>query len=426
MYRLSHELADMGWRVISTTTTVIRPPSPEQSSVLVVEADSGECLNQVRSALSQGNPITVASAHLAAENKLRGIPPELVPALAQLADAVIVEADGARGRSVKAPAEHEPVMPFGLDALVPVAGIDAVGRELGEETAHRAGLVASLTGSAIGDIISPALLARLLVHPKGALKNAPAGVPVVPLINKVHQEADLTAAREVAAQIKSDSRISRVLIAAVAATDPVVECWRRVSAVVLAAGPAKRFGSPKQLLPISGTTMIEHVLHVVRATSVHEIVVVLGHAADQIADRVPSWCRIALNEGWQQGMSSSIRAGLEAMDRSAEAALFVLADQPQVTSEQIEHILRAYYGSIKPIVAPFHDGQRGTPVLFDHDMFSALRSLRGDEGGKQLIAQCADQVLPVQLTCPDVFLDIDTPADYERFLSAMEQRGPNP
>jgi molybdenum cofactor cytidylyltransferase len=421
MYCLGRELASQGWRVITTTTTMIRPPTLNPREGLIVESDSAQAVRLVKAALRHKRLITLASQRLGAENKLKGIEPGLVAAITELVDAVIVEADGARGLSLKAPAAYEPVVPCATTLLVPVVGIDAVGRRLAEETVHRPELVARLTGWALGEMIHPSLLATLLVHPQGALKGAPADARVAPLINKVHDEATLVAARQVASLTKANPSLERVLIGAVATDEPVIECWRRVSAVVLAAGASKRFGRPKQLLPVAGTTMIEHVLNVVRASSVDEVVVVLGHCAAQVAGRIPPGCRTALNKDWEAGISSSIRVGLEAIDGKAVAALFVLADQPHINNEGIERILQAYYGSSKSIVVPAYRGQSGAPVLFDRRLFPALKALRGDVGGRQIIARYANQVLTVEMQSSDMFIDIDTPTDYDELRKRNER-----
>jgi molybdenum cofactor cytidylyltransferase len=421
MYCLGRELARQGWRVITTTTTMIRPPALNPREGLIVESEPAQAVRLAKAALRHKRLVTLASQRLEAENKLKGIEPGLVAAIAELVDAVIVEADGARGLSLKAPAAYEPVVASETTLLVPVVGIDAVGRRLAEETVHRPELVAKLTGCALGETIHPSLLATLLVHPQGALKGAPADARVVPLINKVHDEASLVAARQVASRIKANPSVERVLIGAVATDDPVVECWRRVSAVVLAAGGSKRFGRTKQLLPLAGTTMIEHVLNVVLASSVDEVVVVVGHSASQVAGRIPPGCRTVLNKDWEAGISSSIRAGLEAIDDKAEAALFVLADQPHINSEAIERILHAYHGSAKSIVVPAYRGQSGAPVLFDRSLFSALKALRGDVGGRQIIARFPVQVLTVEMQSSAVLVDVDTPGDYEELRKRNER-----
>ncbi len=439
MYRLGRELADQGWRVVTTTTTMIRPPSLEQTEALIVESDPARALRLAREALIHSSPITLAARRLVADDKLKGIDADWAGALAGIADAVIVEADGARGLSLKAPAAHEPVLPSETTLLVPVVGIDAVGCRLSEEAVHRPDLVAGLTGQTRGELISTVTLARVLVDPQGGLKGAPASARVAPLINKVHDEPTLAAAREVARSVKGHAALDRVLIGAVAAGAPIVECWRRVSAIVLAAGASQRFGRPKQLLPVDGKTMIEHVLRTVRETSVDEVVVVLGHLAAQMVKHVPGWCRTVLNEDWDAGISSSIRVGLQAIERpvapsggrnsvaphqwpgTAQAALFVLADQPHIKSADIEAILQAYYGTTKPIVIPAYQGQRGNPILFDRRLFPALKRLRGDVGGRDVVARFPDQVLSVEVPSWGIFSDIDTPADYERFLRENER-----
>ncbi len=185
MYRLGHELVNRGWRVIATTTTMIRPPSLAPREALVVAGDPEKVLRMTKEALQQDSLITVAAQRLEVENKLKGIEPDLVADLVKLADAVIVEADGARGCSLKAPAAYEPVVPAITTLFVPVVGVDVVGCVLSAETVHRPQLVAELTGLALGAVIHPSTIAKLLVHERGALKGAPPSARVMPFINKV-------------------------------------------------------------------------------------------------------------------------------------------------------------------------------------------------------------------------------------------------
>jgi molybdenum cofactor cytidylyltransferase len=419
MYCLGRELASQGWQVIATTTTMIRPPALQPGEDLVVTDDHSRALQLTAKSLSRDRLITLAAQHLPAENKLKGVPPGWIASLLPIADAVLIEADGSRGLPLKAPAAHEPVIPAETSLLVPVVGIDAVGLPLSEETVHRPVLVAALTGLALGDVITTAAVAALLMHPQGALKNVPAHARVVPLINKVQSEGTLDAAREIAARVmarEGEPEPQRVLIAAVAADDPVIECRRHISVVVLAAGGSSRLGRAKQLLPVSGRTMIEHVLHEVLGTHVGQVIVVLGHAAAEIAPHIPAGCQTVLNENWEAGISTSIQAGLEAVQRQAEAVLFVLADQPLLTGTALERILCAYFSSTKAIVAPVYRGQRGAPALFDRRLFPALRSLRGDVGGREVIRQFPHEVLTVEMDTPESFLDVDTASDYEELL----------
>lgn len=419
MFRLGRELTSRNWRVLVTTTTMIRPPTLQPGEGLVLARDRQQALELAAEALSQNHLLTLATQHLPALNKLKGVPPDWIAALMPLADVVLIEADGSRGLPLKAPAAHEPVIPPETSLLVPVVGIDAVGLTLSEENVHRPALVAALTGLALGDVITTAAVAAVLVHPQGALKNTPSHSRIVPLINKVQSETALDAARDVAARVKAHRgrpEVQRVVIAALAADDPVTERWRRVSAVILAAGGSTRLGQPKQLLPVGGSTMIEHVLRAVMGTDVDQIIVVLGHAAAEIAPHIPAGCQIVLNQDWQAGIGSSIQAGLEAAHHRAEAVLFILADQPLLTSAALERILFAYYGTTKAIVVPVYSGQRGAPALFDRRTFAALRSLRGDVGGREVIRQLPHEVLLVEMEAAEMLFDVDTASDYEQLL----------
>ena len=248
MFRLADELASQGWRAIATTTTMIWQEQAREP--LIVDAHTNRIIDRVQATLSDHHQVTVAAGVDEARRKLIGLQPSVVDALSALpeVDAVIVEADGAKGRSLKAPADHEPVIPSTTTLLVPVAAVDALGQPLDERLVHRPEIVSRLAGVELGALITPALMSTLLLHPLGGLKAAPGRARIVPLLNKV-QNTYVDSAREVATSLLEEPRVDRVLLAAVAEEDPVKEVWGRVGAVVLAAGGSRRFGSPKQLLP---------------------------------------------------------------------------------------------------------------------------------------------------------------------------------
>src|SRR4030042_4535629 len=137
MFRLADELAAEGWKVIGTTTTMIW--HEDRCESVVLEPDATRLLEKVRAELTRHNRITVAVGLDEAQGKLIGVEPALVDALIALpeVDIVIVEADGAKGRSLKAPAAHEPVIPSSTSVLTPVAAVDALGQPLGERTVQR-------------------------------------------------------------------------------------------------------------------------------------------------------------------------------------------------------------------------------------------------------------------------------------------------
>jgi molybdenum cofactor cytidylyltransferase len=413
MFRLAEELASEGWRVVTTTTTMIRREGRCGHTILEPERDV--LLEKARHALADLGRVTVASGFSESEGKLIGIDPSLVDALIALAevDAVIVEADGAKGRSLKAPAPYEPVIPTITSLLLPVAAADAVGRPLDERFVHRPEIVARVTGAGLGQIIAPELMAAVLLHPEGGLKNAPPAATVMPLINKVSY-ARLESARQIAEALLRSSGVQRVLLCAVAQQNPIKEAWGRVGAVVLAAGGSRRFGSPKQLLPWKGRSLLEHVVDTVLGSSVDQVVVVLGHERESIGALVRDKGVVTvINEDWKRGQAGSVRVGLQAVRESCDACLFVLADQPHVTPELIDSILARYRRTLAPVVTPVYRGRRGNPVLFARTLFPELLALQGDQGGRQVMERHENEVETVEVRDPTLFLDIDTVDDYE-------------
>jgi len=258
-------------------------------------------------------------------------------------------------------------------------------------------------------------VAAVLAHPQGGLKNAPPGARVVPLLNKVEGKDGLAGAREVARLLLGTPAIERVLLAAVAMDDPVQEVWGRVAAVVLAAGASQRFGQPKQLLPWGGKTMVEHVVDVLLASPVDEVIVVLGCQAEAVGAALGERpVQTVVNDGWDRGLSSSVRAGLGAVSPHTMAALFVLADQPGLTPDLVGRLIERHRRTLGPIVAPFYKSRRGNPVLFDRALFPELAALEGDVGGRVLIEEHPQWVERVEVETEAVLLDVDTPEEYAR------------
>lgn len=432
MFRVAAELAARGHRVVTTTTTMIWQPLRTQSGSVIVESDESELLARVGRALAKERHVTVAS-YATQAGKLKGVEPTATEALACMADFVLIEADGARGRSLKAPADYEPVIPAAATLVVPVVAVDAVGQPLTDEIAHRVERVTRVTGLGAGEEISAATLASVLMDPGGGLKGIPARARVIPLVNKVETEADLALGREVARRCLTSQRVEAVLLGAVASEPPIREKWKRVAAVVLAAGESRRFGSPKQLLAVGGGTLLGHVLSRLSSSWVNEIVVVLGHAAEEIQGALadsggaghPPW-RVVVNDRWAEGQSTSLRAGLEVVSPGMEAALFILGDQPHVTADLVDELLMRYARTGAPVVMSEHEGRLRPPVLFDRAVFDELREVSGDVGGREVVRRHLAEVerVPVRSGLPPI--DIDTPEDYEAFLEMEEARAQNP
>lgn len=194
-----------------------------------------------------------------------------------------------------------------------------------------------------------------------------------------------------------------------------------MAAIVLAAGGSARMGQPKQLLHIGDRPMVRQVTEAVMAVGLAQVVVVTGANAEAVSAALADLpVDIVLNESWAEGMSGSIRAGLSALRSEIQAAMLVLGDQPALTPEVLEMLVARYQATRAHIIAPFYQGRRGNPVLFDRVMFSELLAVQGDRGGRLLVERHRDQVERVDLQDPAVIMDVDSPQDYERILEQQD------
>lgn len=203
-----------------------------------------------------------------------------------------------------------------------------------------------------------------------------------------------------------------------------------VSGVILAAGQSSRLGRPKQLLALAGEPLLSHVLRHAAASNLDEIVLVLGHEAATIAAHVGEWDqRVVINPDYAAGQSTSLRAGLAAIEPTASAVLFLLGDQPQVTSDMISALVDAFRERGGPIVRAAYGGQPGNPVLFSRELFPELAHIGGDQGAREVIQQHASEVLLVDVSPVPPPADVDTEEDYQALLrrwnaSAGRETGP--
>lgn len=185
MFHLARLLVRSGKRVLTTTTTKIYVPTDDLSETLLLNADPDALLSQASEALRTINHIT-AAAHNLDNGKLQGFPPEVIGIFREsgLFDWILVEADGAARRPLKASAEHEPVIPPDTSLLIAVAGLEVVGSPLSEELVFRSGLAGPLMNLSAGEIITESALALLLAHPLGSFKGAPPAARRFIFLNK--------------------------------------------------------------------------------------------------------------------------------------------------------------------------------------------------------------------------------------------------
>ncbi|MFQ3536516.1 MAG: selenium cofactor biosynthesis protein YqeC [Aggregatilineales bacterium] len=425
LFRLGHELAAEGWRVLATTTTRIAAEELNQVPSAVATDVSG--INPRPEALSRALNQhgftflyhTVVSS--GGVKKVIGVSPEVVNALVDSVDSdvILIEADGARRLPFKAPYPHEPVVPSVTTLAVPVVGIDCVGQPLDDEHVYNARAMVDEYGYKYGERVRWMWVASVLRNPSLGLKGIPDRARIVALINKVSEGGlGRNLARLIGRLALREPRLSAVLCGAMQSAEPIYEVQRRIVAVVLAGGLSRRMHQPessKVLLPWDGDKPIIRVIaERLKRLRLDDIVVVTGHVADRVRGALTEEpVRFAHNADYQTGdMLSSLQTGLRALDESIAACLVVLGDQPQLDGKIVGQLMQAYAEGRGKIIAPSYKGRRGHPILLDRSLWQPILDLPYGAAPRDVINAHAHQTFYVNVDTDSVLRDIDTPEDY--------------
>ena len=196
---------------------------------------------------------------------------------------------------------------------------------------------------------------------------------------------------------------------------------RFVTGLVLAAGGSRRLGEPKQLLPYGPGTLLDHTVGTARASGFDQLIVALGGSSAEVRRRVDlSGAEVVENPDFGEGCSSSIAAGLGAIDPRAELMVLMLGDQPGVTPAAVRALIAAC-DEDTALAACLYDDGRGHPLAFGRALFADLRELHGDKAVWKLMDRRTDEVVEVRIPGA-VPADVNTREDYEAVLAEASSR----
>jgi molybdenum cofactor cytidylyltransferase len=189
-----------------------------------------------------------------------------------------------------------------------------------------------------------------------------------------------------------------------------------ITGVVLAAGASTRMGAQKLLLRLGEETVIARTVRQLSESGVAEVLVVVGFEHEKVAAAVEGFgCRVTVNPDFETGMGSSFRTAVSAMEGSS-AAMFALADQPFVTSDEYRRLIDTYRAHPPGIVCVRYGDVTAPPHLFDRQFFPELAAL--EHGARPVLQRHRDKTVVLQFP-PEMLLDIDTPEDYERAIERL-------
>ena len=229
MFKLAHELSRTGGSVLTTTTTKILEPEPDQSSCVIVSDSVTRLIDRAKELIDKHHHMTMARAKLPDTDKLIGISPAAIDTLwdSNLFRWMVVEADGAAGRPLKAPADHEPVIPDCTSCLVGLAGLNGIGRPLTDQWIFRPERFAELSGIALNSRVTETAVADVITHNKGLFKNAPAEAVWIAFLNQADTPETFGAGQRIARLLteKLTTGLNRVVIGQTRAHSPVLEIY---------------------------------------------------------------------------------------------------------------------------------------------------------------------------------------------------------
>jgi molybdenum cofactor cytidylyltransferase len=195
-----------------------------------------------------------------------------------------------------------------------------------------------------------------------------------------------------------------------------------IAAILLAAGESTRMGRLKQLLPWGGMTLIAWQAGQLREAGVEDVIVVLGHEAEQIRPTVPSEARVVVNAAYKQGRATSLRAGAEALPDSTEAILILSVDQPR-PAWLSRALIERWRAERALVMSPRFQSRFGHPILIDGSLLDELRQVSDETLGlRGLIDRHVDQARALTVKNQHVDVDLNTPSDYEAALASFENR----
>lgn len=328
---------------------------------------------------------------------------------------LIIEADGSRNRSLKAPAEHEPPIPAFSDEVIYLAGLSAWGHPLNSQFVHRPEAVSSICGLPMDSDISSNVFVRLFTDPRGGKKNIPPAARRTAFLNQADTDVLQSAGGEIANNLLRD--FDSAVVGSLHQDQFLT--FENVAGIVLAAGESRRFGSPKQLLDWKGKPFIRHIAETGLQAGLKPMIIVSGDHAIELSETLTNLeVQIVHNDEYRLGQATSIRKGVETLPASTGAAVFLLADQPQIPAALLKALIDVHARNLSRVLVPLvQSDRRGNPVLFDRAVFPDLLNLKGDTGGRGLFEKHPVDYLPWH--DETILMDVDSPADYQKLIESQ-------
>jgi len=329
---------------------------------------------------------------------------------------LLIEADGSRRKPLKAPGDNEPVIPSFSTCVVNVVGLTGIGKPCGEEWVFRPEKFAEISGTIVGEKITSDSLIRILRSEFGGLKNLKDKVISYLILNQADNiQLQVLAGRMADALLPFYEKIG---ISQLKTEQQLLARKKPIAAIILAAGGASRFGKAKQLNTWREKTYTENVVVAAQQAGLSPIIVITGYQHEVLENTLKMYpVQVVHNPDWKQGQSTSMKTGLKHLGTHTQGAIFLMADQPQVSIRLIRALMEQAYLTDRQVIGPMIDGKRSTPKYFDRSVFPELMAVVGDQGGRSILSP--SPALFIEWFDTRMGLDIDYDVDMDQ-LTKME------
>ena len=225
MFALAQELSNSGYKVLTTTTTKILKPTVKESPATIISKDFQTIIKEACSLLTDHFHLSAAACHELANNKLIGLQPGVIEQIlrANIFDYILIEADGAARRSLKACASYEPVVPRFTDTIISLAGIDVIGKPLTEEWVFRSNLYSSITGLPLTQAVTEESIAEILLHDSKKIATDKGSTQRVVFLNKADDNQLISSGKRItAALVEKNKGIFQLIVIGALRKNPII------------------------------------------------------------------------------------------------------------------------------------------------------------------------------------------------------------
>ncbi|MEG0371291.1 MAG: selenium cofactor biosynthesis protein YqeC [Clostridium sp.] len=402
MFSLANQLQRFGSDLVTTTTKIFCPKEDEYSALYLLDSVRIEDIDPIK------NKITVIGQNINNDNKIIGLPKEVLDTIhgKGVFDFILVEADGAKGKPIKAPNVTEPIIPDKTNINIGVMGVDALDEDI-SSICFRYEIFSSITQNTTK--VDDESVISLINHPLGLFKGTPETCKRYLVINKCDNNQKIKRGRDLLKKVICKTQVDKVFVSSIHKGNFQSESLN-VCGIVMASGMSKRMGQNKLIMKIENKSMIKRVTSQCVNSHLRDVIVVYNE--DIVLRQVCSLpIKTAHNLSPEMGQSMSIKVGLKSISDDYDGYMFLVGDQPFIDSKLINKLLNRFEMDKKSIVIPCYRDDKGTPVIFPSLYKKDLICIQGDSGGREIIKHC-ENISKVLIEDKNKGMDIDTIEEY--------------